>query len=110
MKTDILTLAIAALALLGSATQGEARPHRGHKGKPYCDSGYRSCGTPIYQERYITHYKRCGTPVWKTRYVSPPRPHYHRAPVCPPPVPVCPPTYYQGHPRNGLVIQGTFRL
>jgi hypothetical protein len=111
MKTGIITAAIATIALLGSSPQGEARPHRGHHSGSTYVSGYRSCGTPIYQQRYISHYQRCGTPYWKTRYVAPPRQYYYRAPVCPPPVPVCPPTYYHGgYPRSGVVIQGTFRL
>ncbi|MCU0752645.1 MAG: hypothetical protein MUC40_06405 [Akkermansiaceae bacterium] len=124
MKTGIITAAIAALTLLGSATQGEARPKRGHKGDQAYVSGYRSCGTPVYAQRHISHYKRCGTPVWKSRYVSPPRRYDYRVPVCPPPVrycpppvrycpppvQVCPPAYYQDYPRGGVVIQGTFRL
>jgi hypothetical protein len=118
MKTSIITAIIASLTLLGTSPEGEARPHRGHHNGNVYVSGYRSCGTPIYQQRYITHYKHCGKPVWKNRYVAPPRAHYYHRPVCPPPVricpppvPVCPPTYYHGgYPRNGVVIQGTFRL
>lgn len=104
MKTGIITAAIAALTLLGSAPQGEARPHRGHRhAEQVYISGYRSCGTPIYRQRYISHYKRCGTPVWKSRHLAPPRRHYYRAPVCPPP-------YYGAYPRSGVVFQGTIRL
>jgi hypothetical protein len=110
MQTGIITAAIAALALLGSAPQGDARPHRGHPSNQVHVSGYRSCGTPIYQQRYISHYQRCGTPVWRTRHVAPPRGYSYRAPVCRPALPVCPPPYYGGYPRNGVVIQGSFRL
>lgn len=116
MKTSIITAIIASITLLGTAPEGGARPHRGHHGGNVYVSGYRSCGTPIYQERYVSHYKRCGKPYWKTRSYCPPQPRYYRAPVyrapvCPPPVPYCPPTYYHGgYPRNGVVIQGTFRL
>jgi hypothetical protein len=119
MKTGIITAAIAALALVGTATQGEARPHRKHcNSKQVYVSGYRSCGTPVYQTRYVSPYQRCGTPYWNTRYMAPRRVHYYQPPVCPPPVrycpppvQVCPPTYYHGgYPRNGVVIQGSFRL
>lgn len=118
MKTGIITAAIAALTLIGTATQSEARPHRKHcNSNQVYVSGYRSCGTPIYQQRYSNSYQRYSTPHCNTRYVAPPR-YYYRAPVCPPPVrycpppvQVCPPTYYHGgYPRSGVVIQGTFRL
>ena len=118
MKTGIITAVIAALTLIGTTTQSEARPHRKHSySNQVYVSGYRSCGTPIYQQRYVSPYQSCGKSYYRTRYVAPPR-HYYRAPVCPPPVrycpppvQVCPPTYYHGgYPRNGVVIQGTFRL
>lgn len=66
MKTIAITLAIAALALLGTAPQAEARSH--HSSRVYI-SGYRSCGTPIYMERYFIGYDRCGNPVWGQRPV-----------------------------------------
>jgi hypothetical protein len=110
MKTGIITAAITAFTLFGTTLQSDARPHRGHYNAPVYVSGYRSCGTPIYQQRYISHYRRCGTPVWVVRHVAPPRHHYHRPPVYVAPVPVCPPPYYGGHPRGGVVIQGSFRL
>jgi hypothetical protein len=119
MKTGIITAAIAAIALIGTTTQSEARPHRKHcNPSPVYVSGYRSCGTPVYQQHYVSPYRSYGKSYHRTRYVVPPRVHYYRAPVCPPPVrycppprPVCPPTYYHGgYPRNGVVIQGTFRL
>lgn len=109
MKTGIITAAIAAITLIASAPQSEARSHRGYPSSQIYISGYRSCGTPIYQERYISHYTRRGTPVWRIRYVEAPRRHYHRAPVYR--APVCPPPYYGGgYPRRGVVFEGTFRL
>lgn len=76
MKT--IATAFAAIALtLGAASTASARD--------YCDSGYRttvyvsgyaSCGTPIYTERYVVRIDRRGHPVWgcRTLPVS-----YHRS-------------------------------
>lgn len=113
MKSCIITSAIAALALLGAAPQAEARSHRGHGHSSHVYvSGYRSCGTPIYTERYLIRYNRRGDPIWGYRTVSaprhycpPPRPRYYHAPVCPPPRP-----YYDDYRRGGVIIQGSFRL
>jgi hypothetical protein len=118
MKATILTTVIAALAMISASPIADARPHhRGKHGSHVYVSGYRSCGTPIYTERYIKRYKRCGAPVWGYRVVGPPRRYYvapqpYYRPACPPPAyyppPVCPPPY--PHHGSGVVIQGTFRL
>jgi len=85
MKSSITALCIAAFTLIGTATPADARPHSNHT---YVSS-YRSCGTPIYTERYLLGYDRCGEPVWGHRTVrSPYRPvvrSYHQPP-CPPPI------------------------
>lgn len=106
MKTTIITLTIAALALIGTATRAEARSYSSHT---YV-SGYRSCGTPIYTERYFIGYDRCGAPVWGYRVVrSSYRPvvrsRYH-AP-CPPPVRYGHGGYRRGHSGGRVVIQGS---
>ena len=112
MKTTFLiTAAIAALTLFGATPSAEAGSrHKHYKSHVYV-SGYRSCGTPIYKERYIIRYDHCGYPVWgyrivspPVRYCPPPRHYYHR-PACPPPY-----SYYGGRPRSGVVISGAFRL
>ena len=104
MKTLLVTLGIAALALVGTAPKAEAH---GYRSTVYI-SGYRSCGTPIYKERYFIGYDRWGRPVWgtrivrrdyrpvvRTRYVAP----------CPPPVRYYPAPHYGG----GFSVQATFR-
>jgi len=109
MKTKtLITAAIAALAMIAATPAAEAHPQRGHSKSHVYVSGYRSCGTPIYTERYFTRYDRRGYPVWgyrvvpaPVRYCPPPR-RYYRAPVCPPPYPY--------HGRGGVVISGSFRL
>ncbi len=90
MKT-IIACATAALALFAAAPVSEAG-HR-HRGHVYV-SGYRSCGTPVYTERYCVGYRRCGAPIWRNRVVAAPRRAY------------CPPPYYR---RGGVVIHGSFR-
>jgi len=103
MKTIIATLGFITLTLIGTTPDAEAR---GHRSTVYV-SGYRSCGTPIYKERYFIGYDRCGRPIWgtrvvrtsyrpvvRTRYVAP----------CPPPVRYRPPYY-----GSGVSIQATFR-
>jgi hypothetical protein len=111
MKPSILiTAAIASLILLGATPLAEARSHRGHHSSHVYISGYRSCGTPIYTERYLVRYMRCGSPVWGYRVVAPPRycpppRRYYQRPVCPPPYP-----YSGGYYRSGVVIGGTLRL
>lgn len=110
MKNAILTSAIAALALVVAAPEADARSYRGHHSSHVYVSGYRSCGTPVYTERYVIRYRtRCGTPVWgyravraPVRYAPPPR-RYYRPEVCPPHHP------YPYH-RGGVVIHGSFRL
>lgn len=75
-------------------------------------SGYRSCGTPIYTERYLVGYTRRGAPIWAYRTVAAPRAY------CPPPprrvyVAPCPPPaprYCAPYPRGGVVIEGSIRL
>lgn len=96
MKT-ILTIAIAAIAMLGATPSAEARSH--HASRVYV-SGYLPCGTPVYRERYFVGYDHCGRPIWKTRVV---RQHYrpvnrprYNAP--------CPPSYGRGR----VVIQASF--
>lgn len=110
---SLTSIAIAAIALLGATLSADARPHRGHDSGHVYISGYRSCGTPVYTERYVRRYDRCGYPVWgyrvvpaPARYCPPPRRHYYRHPAdCPPPYP-----HYGGHRRGGVVISGVFRL
>lgn len=110
MKNTIITSAIAALALLTASPQADARPYRSHHSNQVYVSGYRSCGTPIYTERYVVRYRpNCGTPVWghrfvhaPVRYVPQPR-RYYRPPVCVP--------AYPHHYRNsGVVFHGSIRL
>ena len=107
--TSLITIAIAALGLFAAAPSADAR-HR-YSNHVFI-SGYRTCGTPIYKERYFIGYDRCGYPIWRYRVVAaparycPPPPRYYRPPVaCPPRYP-----YYGGYPRNGVVISGSFRL
>lgn len=107
MKT-LVTLAIATLALLGAAPQAEAR---GHSTRVYI-SGYRSCGTPIYSERYFIGYDCHRRPIWGTRVV-----HRHYVAPCPPPRCAprpprhCPPPRRDHHNHDSrIVIQGNFRL
>lgn len=115
MKPLITTLAIATLAFLGSASLADARPQRDRVQSSYIYiSGYRSCGTPIYTERYLVGYDHCGNPVFEYRRVAapryrhaPPRPRYYR------PEPVCPPPgyhYRDARADSGIVIHGSIRL
>jgi hypothetical protein len=112
MKSPIIALALAAAALFASSPQAEARHHRGrgHSSHVYI-SGYRSCGTPIYTEKYLRGYDCHGYPIWGYRQVAPPRQY------CPPPRPryYSEPVYpqrpcYDGYRNGGVVIQGVFRL
>lgn len=107
MKRNILSfIATAAIVLLGSAPPAEAR--HGHYRSHVYVSGYRSCGTPIYTERYFIRHDCWGRPVWGYRMVAPPRRYY-----CPPPPPRCaprlcgPPPY--PYSRSGVHIHGYFR-
>lgn len=95
MKTLVTTLGLAALALTTFANTADARPRHGNR---IYVSGHRSCGTPIYSERYFVRYDRCGVPVWAVR------------PYCPPVVRPCPPPYYGPRPyvAPGVVFQATF--
>lgn len=101
MKLLFSTLGLAALTILGLATPADARPHR----TKVFVSGYRSCGTPIYSERYIVRYRH-RVPVWGVRVCPPP---VYCPPVvvapCPPPV-YCPPPVPYVAP--GVVVRATF--
>jgi hypothetical protein len=111
MKTIIAAIT-ATFTLLGSIPSAEAAPCRGPVvGSRIYISGYRSCGTPIYTEKYFVGYDCHGRPVWKYRTVRAPRAY------CPPPPPrrvyvaPCPPPaprHCAPYPRGGVVIQGTF--
>ncbi len=109
MKKLITTFAVAALAMLAAAPLAEARSYRGSHSSHTYVSGYRSCGTPIYTERYVRYIDRRGYPVWgyrtvayTSRHYSAPRPRYYHAPVCPPP------RYHHGSRRSGVTIHGSF--
>lgn len=112
MKNNIIASAIAALALLTVSPQADARPHRGHHSNQVYVSGYRSCGTPIYTERYVPRRNpHCGSPAYRqrviyapVRYAPPPRRCYV------PPQPVCPPSYPHHYRSSGVVFHGSFRL
>lgn len=115
MKAILTTLAIATLALVGSAPEAQARPYH-HSGGGVFISGHRSCGTPIYSERYLVGYDRCGAPIWEVRfvrqpsyrhvsrqrYVEPCQPQYRRSSY----------HYNSGHRRShsghSIVFQGCF--
>ncbi len=112
MKTIATTIAIAALALLGAVPQADARSRSSHSSRVYI-SGHRSCGTPIYMERYFIGYDRCGDPIWGQRPVR----QSYRPPVRYPAP--CPPPYYSNPYRpsyreqscssgGGIVIEGYF--
>jgi hypothetical protein len=66
LMKSLITRALIALTLLGAAPESEARCSE--PSRTYI-SGYQSCGTPIYTERYFVGYDRCGNPVWGTRVV-----------------------------------------
>jgi hypothetical protein len=115
MKAILTTFAIATLALLGSAPEVQARPYH-HSGSRVFVSGHRSCGTPIYSERYLIGYDHCGAPIWGVRAV---RHSYHRPVAQPRYVEPCQPRYrgsshhgHSGHRRshsgNSIVFQGYF--
>lgn len=115
MKAILTTLAIATLALLGSAPEAHARPYH-HSGGGVFISGHRSCGTPVYSERYFIGYDHCGAPIWGTRIV---RQSYHRPVVrtryvapCPPPYRSTSHHYNSGYRRSysgsSIVVQGCF--
>jgi len=63
------TATVIALILLGAAPTSEARCSP--SSRTYI-SGHRSCGTPIYTQRYFVGYDRCGHEVWGTRVVRSP--------------------------------------
>lgn len=113
MKKTIITLAVATMALLGASSQAEARD----RGGVYV-SGYSSCGTPVYRERYLVGYDCHGREIWGTRsarqqYRPTYRPSYRqveyrrRAAPCPPPP--CDP-YPRDHSHGGgqIVFEGSF--
>ena len=66
MKRLALTVAAAALAWLGTTTEGSARPSCGGSSSIYI-STYTRCGCPVYVQRYVAYYDHCGRPVWQTR-------------------------------------------
>ena len=72
MKNIIVSFAIAALTLVGSAS-AQARDHgdRGYNSgySSGYSSSYRSCDRPVYTERYLIGYDRCGRAIWGTRVV-----------------------------------------
>ena len=99
MKSTIISLTIAAFALIAAAPKAEARSHAN---RIYI-SGYTSCGTPIYTERYFIGYDHCGNPIWGHRTI---RPAYRERPRY-----VAPPVYYgPGRYLGGarVVIRGSF--
>lgn len=115
MKTILTTFAIAALALIGAAPEAQARHPHQHSSRVYI-SGHRSCGTPIYSERYFIGYDRCGEPIWGVRTVHQP---YYRPVVQPRYVAPCPPPYQRpsryydsscdrSYSGGRVVIQGYF--
>lgn len=65
MKNIIISFVIAGLSLFGATA---ANAH-GFASRVYI-SGYQSCGTPIYKERYFIGYDRCGRQIWGTRLVA----------------------------------------
>ncbi|NJM36951.1 MAG: hypothetical protein HC845_03220 [Akkermansiaceae bacterium] len=65
MKTIVTTLTITVIALFSVAPIAEAR---GHRSKIYI-SGYTSCGSPIYYERYFVGYDDCGQEIWQVRRI-----------------------------------------
>ena len=104
---SIIAIATAALALFAAAPVTEAAPcGRSLPRSHVYVSGYRSCGTPVYTERYCIGFRHCGAPIWRYRVVSAPRRVY-----CAPPRPLpCRPRYTCPPPRGGIVIHGSFRL
>jgi hypothetical protein len=96
MKKIITATVATVLAMLAAAPLADARPYRGAVPSSHIYiSSYRSCGTPVYTERYFIRHDRRGYPVWGYRTVAyrthhyrshRPAPRYHHVPVCPPPV------------------------
>ncbi|OYV06537.1 MAG: hypothetical protein CFE26_05725 [Verrucomicrobiales bacterium VVV1] len=66
MKRLALTVAAAALAWLGTTTEGSAHSSCGSSSSTYI-STYSRCGCPVYVQRYIAYYDHCNRPVWRTR-------------------------------------------
>jgi hypothetical protein len=97
MKNAIFAIAVAAVTLLGTAPQAEAHSH-GKSSYIYV-SGYRSCSTPIYKQKYFIGYDRCGREMWGYRIVSAPR-------HIPAPRPRYTPTRGHGYPYYGYPSQG----
>ncbi len=82
MKSKIIQLTLAAaVVLLSSIPQADARSR--HSSRIYI-SGHRSCGTPIYTERYFIGYDHCGNEIWGKRIIQYERRQRYVAP-CPPP-------------------------
>lgn len=61
-----MTVAAAAMAWLGTTTEGSASPFCGSGSSTYI-STYSRCGCPVYVQRYIAYYDHCNRPVWRTR-------------------------------------------
>jgi hypothetical protein len=105
MKSLVINLTVAAFALIAAVPKAEAR----HSSSVYI-SGYRSCGTPIYTERYFVGYDHCGRPLWGYRTVRnyPPVVRRRYVAPCPPPV-HCGPSRRHRYPSEGrVVIQASF--
>jgi hypothetical protein len=106
MKTIIAAIAISAFTFIGSSV-ADARPHR-HSSHVYISS-YKSCGSPVYKERYFVGYDRWGNEIWKTRLVR----QSYRPVVRPRYVAPCPPPrhvhrdYGRGYGR-GVTIHAHF--
>jgi len=113
MKSIITLIAAAFITLLGTTTPADARQYNN---KRVQFSGYQSCGTPIYTERFFIGYDRCGDPIYGHRTV---RSHYQPV-VRPRYAPVvrrqyiapCPAQHFRrGHhhhrnfSRNGVMIE-----
>lgn len=107
MKKAIIAIALGALALVGTASQADARPcgGRGYNipANTIYVSGYRH-GRPVYTEKIFIGYDCHGYPRFTYRTVySPPRRH----------VEPCRPAYtaYRHDPygRSGATVSFTFR-
>lgn len=104
MKNTILTTLIAAATIFVAATPAadaqryHRHQHHQHQSSHIFVSGYHSCGTPIYTERYIIRYDRYRRPVYGHRVIRHRRHHHvrpaprgYRVAPCPPP------RYHHGH-------------
>ncbi len=112
MKKAIIAIAIGAFALVGTATNTEARPYGGNGCRTSANtiyvSGYRH-GRPVYTEKIFVGYDCHGRPRFTYRTVYAPVRHY---------APPCRPAYSSHHGGNyhqshygnsGATISFTFR-